>query len=178
MLVDSLDEVRAAVPGHDPDFEANDLAERMASGTLGWHRSLRVPMEGCHHGGRMQHSAHLRLVTELAEVFAEDHGLPATRLLDEHGLVSAMPRVRVRVLADARAGDVLHTRFEVHQVVGGNLFDCRFDSHVERDGRLVPVAIGILLLGFARIDDPARGAADLSPEMIERMTAERAAFAT
>jgi acyl-CoA thioesterase FadM len=170
MLVDSVDQVRPAVPGHDPDYEAMDLARRMASGTLGWHRSSRVPMDGCHQAGRMQHSTVLRLLAELAEVFAEDHGLPARRLLDEHGLVAVVPRLRLRLLADACAGEVLHMRYEVHQVVGGNLFDCRFDAHVVRDGRPVPVAAGILLQGFARVDDPAGRAADLSPSMIEGMT--------
>jgi acyl-CoA thioesterase FadM len=162
MLVDSLEEVGM---------------ERLGVGLAGWRRPLRVPMDGCHHGGRMQHSAHVRALTELAEAFVEDRGLPAKRLLDEHGLVMIMPRVRVRLLADAYAGEVLHTGFEVHQAIGGNHFDCRFDAHVEREGRLVPVAVGILLLGFARVDDTGGRAAELSADMIERLTAERAATA-
>lgn len=176
MLVDALDEVRAAVPGHDPDFEASDLARRMADGTLGWHRSWRVRMESCHHAGRMQHAAHVRALAELAEAFAEDHGLPAGRLLAERGLVSVMPRLRVRLLGDAYAGELLHTRFEVHQAIGRHLFDCRLDSHVERDGRLVPVAFAILLQGFTRADDPSGEAVELDAETIERMTADRTAL--
>ena len=178
MLVDGLEQVRTAVPGHDPGVEARDLAERMAGGTLGWHRSWRVPLENCHHAGRMPHSAHLRVLTELAELFAEDHGLPAGRLLDEHGLVTVVRRVRIRLLADACAGELLHTRYEVHEVVGRNLFDCRYDARVERDGRPIPVAAGVLLQGFAYVDDPAARPVALSPEMIGRMTAERASSVT
>ena len=162
MLVERLDEVGA---------------ERAAGSTPAWRRSYRVAMEGCHHAGRMRHSDHMGVLMELAEVFAEEHGLPARRLLDEHGLVSVVPRVRVRLLADAYAGDVLHAGFEVHQVVGSGQFDCRFGAHVECDGRAVPVAVGTLLLGFARVDDPDGRAVEFSPEMIERMTAEPATIA-
>jgi acyl-CoA thioesterase FadM len=152
-------------------LETPDLEERTEAGASGWQRSGRVPMESCHHAGRMPHSAHLRVLTEVAETFAEDRGLPARRLLDEHGLVAIVPRVRIRLLADACAGDVLHTRYEVHQVLGRNLFDCRFDASVERGGRLTAVAAGVLLQGFAHVDDPAGRPAELSPEMVERMTA-------
>lgn len=163
MLVDRLDDVGM---------------ERVGVGVAGWRRSLRVPMDGCHHGGRMQHSAHVRVLTELAEAFVEDRGLPARRLLDEHGLVMIMPRMRVRLLADAYAGEVLQTGFEVHQAIGGNRLDCRFDAHVEREGRLVPVAVGMLLLGFAHVDDMGGHAAELGADMIERLApAEQVAAA-
>lgn len=156
---------------------AGHRSEGMAGGGPDWHRSWRVPMDGCHHAGRMQHSTLLRLAAELAEVFAEDHGLSARRMLDEHGLTAVVPRLRVRLLADAYAGEVLHQRYEVRHVVGRNLFDCRFDAHVVRDGRSVSVAAGTLLQGFTRVDDPTGRAAELSAETIRCMTAERARVA-
>jgi len=172
MLVEAVDRVRPAVPGQDPEPEASGLAERLADGTGGWHRSLRVPLDGCHHhAARMQHATLLRFVAEAAEAFAEDRGVSPRRLLDEHGLLPVVPRLRVRLLADAFAGDLLHLRYEVHGVLGQSLVDCRFDAHVVRDGQPVRVAAGILLQGFARVDDAEGRPAELGADVIERLSA-------
>jgi acyl-CoA thioesterase FadM len=170
MAIDEIDRIRTAVDSHDPEFEARDLDSRITNDALGWYRSWRVPMANCHYSGRMQYSGFIRVLDELAELFLEDKGLPVGELLDTRGWTMVMPRVRVRVLADAYAGDLMHTTYEVHQVVGQKLFDCRFDAHVQRDDRRIPVATGILLQGFASLDDMSGKAVDIGPDIIEKMT--------
>ncbi|WP_422768948.1 hypothetical protein ACN28C_19325 [Plantactinospora sp. WMMC1484] len=170
MAIDEFDRIPTAVDTHDPEFEARDLDERITNDALGWFRSWRVPVSGCHYDNRMQYSGHLRILDELAELFAADRGLPARQTLLEHGLVPVMPRVRLRLLADAYAGDLVHTTYEVHQVVGGACFDCRFDAHVQRGDRRIPVATGILLSAYAREDDRAGKPVPLPTDIIEAMT--------
>lgn len=170
MAIDEFDRVRTAVDTHDPEFEARDLDARITDDALGWFRSWRVPVTACHYDDRMQYSGHLRVLEELAELFAADRGLPAREMLLGRGLVPVLPRVRLRLLADAFAGDLMHTTYEVHQVVGGATFDFRYDAHVQRDGRRIPVATGILLAGYAHHDDPAGKPVPLPAEVIEALT--------
>lgn len=169
MAIDKIDRIRTAVESHDPEFEARDLDERITNDTLGWHRSWRVALGDCHYSGRMQYTGYVRILEQLGELFLADKGLPVSELIAQ-GQTTVMPRVRVRILADAEAGDLMHTTYEIHQVVGGKLLDCRFDCHVERGERRIPVATGILLKGFASLDDDGGKPVELSPDMVVKLT--------
>jgi acyl-CoA thioesterase FadM len=170
MAVDKIDRIRTAVESHDPEFEARDLDERITNDGLGWHRSWRVATHRCHYAGRVHYAGYLRILEELAEMFLADRGITTRDLIQRHGLLPMMQRVRVRVLADAYAGDRMHTTYEIHQVVGGKLFDCRFDAHVERDGRRIPTATGILLAGFTGLATPDGRPVTPPAELLQRLT--------
>lgn len=178
MAVDKIDRIGTAVASHDPEFEARDLDARITNDALGWHRTFQVPLTICHYSGRVQYSGYLRVLEETYEQFLADQGLPAGKLVAERGWTVVVPRARVRILADAYVGDTMCATYEVHQLNARKYLDCRFDCHVQRDGRRIPVATGILLQGFAGVDDAQGRAVELEPALVERLTPASASAGT
>ena len=163
MLVDSLDErpPTSRDPAHR--MESTDMAGRLGDPHR-WGRPWRLPLDASH-----QHACHLEAVCELTEAFLDSHGVSTHDLLERHGLMTVTPRVRVRVLTSVRPADSVTVHYQVQAVACG-LFDCRFHAYLVRGGRPVPAATGILLLGFADVDDPTGTPVPLQPAIIARMT--------
>ena len=111
----------------------------------------------CHYSDRVQHSAYVRALEEVVERFLAERGLSVRKMLATHGWIPVVSRVRVRLLADARMDDDIHTRFSVGEILKDRAYEGRMDCHVERDGRPVHVATGEILHGYAQSDGAQAG---------------------
>ena len=67
-------------------------------------------------------------------------GCPWARMLDERGWIPVVSRARVRLLADARMEEYVHTTFAVSDVVKDVTWEGRMDCHVQRGADTIRVA--------------------------------------
>ncbi|HKT00939.1 MAG TPA: thioesterase family protein [Rugosimonospora sp.] len=124
-------------------------------GGFAW--SFRAPYFHCHYSERLAHSAYVRTLEEVVDRFLADRGLSVGRMLAERAWIPVVSRARVRLLADARMEETVHTRFAVEDVHLGTTYDARMDCHVERAGQRVPVATARIQHGYAISRGPRAG---------------------
>jgi acyl-CoA thioesterase FadM len=112
----------------------------------------------CHYSDRVQHSAYVRALEEVVERFLAERGLSVRTMLESHGWVPVVSRARLRLLADAHMDEEVHTCFIVGEILKDMAYEGRMECYVKRDGRLVHVATGEILHGYAKINGARAGA--------------------
>lgn len=118
-----------------------------APGAYLW--SWRAAYYLCHYSDRVQHSGFVRCLEEVVDHYLQDRGIGIGRLLRERYWIPVVSRARVRLGAPAHLDDVVHTVFEVTDVLRDTLFSGTMSCWVERDGELACVAAGEILHGYA-----------------------------
>lgn len=118
-----------------------------APGAYLW--SWRAAYYLCHYSDRVQHSGFVRCLEEVVDRYLQGHGLGVGRLLRERYWIPVVSRARVRLGAAAHMDDIVHTVFEVTDVLRDTLFSGTMSCWVERDGELACVATGEILHGYA-----------------------------
>jgi acyl-CoA thioesterase FadM len=138
---------------------AADARSALAAARLGatlWTWRARYFL--CHYSDRVQHSAYVRALEEVVERFLAERGLSVRTMLESHGWVPVVSRARVRLFADAHMDEDVHTCFRAGEILKDMAYEGRMECYVERDGRLVHVATGEILHGYAQ-SNPARAGA-------------------
>jgi hypothetical protein len=93
----------------------------------------------------------------VVEGFLAARGLSIRTLLAERSWIPVVSRVRVRMLADARMEEVVHTCFAVEEVLRDAAFRARMDCWVRRGDGLVRCATASILHGYALSRGPEAG---------------------
>lgn len=115
--------------------------------------SWRIPYFYCHHTVRMQMSGFLRQMEEVVDLFLEERGASIRTLLDEQNWIPVVPSSTIELTGEALMEEELVTVFEVVHDFKGVTYTSSMTCYVERDGELVPVAVGEITHGYAVIDD-------------------------
>jgi acyl-CoA thioesterase FadM len=103
----------------------------------------------CHYSDRVQHSAYVRALEETVERFLAGRGISVGRLLADRGWIPVVSRASVRVLADAHMEEVVHTTFEVEDVLKRSGYDGVMNCYVRRGSTCVRTATARILHGYA-----------------------------
>lgn len=145
----SLDGVAGAewLPGPVPELPSDAAEEAVPADGFRW--SWRAPYFYCHFSDRVQHSGFVRALEEVVDLFLADRGISVRHMLTERGWIPVVSRARVRLLGATHMEEVVHTTFRVDEILRGTMFDGRMLCRVERNGRMVPVAAGRILHGYA-----------------------------
>ena len=110
--------------------------------------STRIPYYYCHYSTRLRHSGYVRLLEEAVDRFLADRGISVRTMLETNGWVPVVSRARVRVLAQARMEERLHTVFAVRDVIKNRLYQATMDCYVEREGLLVHTGTATITHGY------------------------------
>lgn len=133
--------------------------------------SWRARYFHCHYSDRVQHSAFVRALEEVVDRFLADRGISVGRLLAERSWIPVVSRARVQLIVAAHMEETVHTVLTVLDILRGTLFDARMDCYVRRGTRLVPVATGRILHGYAiAAGEGAGGVAVLDPAVQRALT--------
>lgn len=103
----------------------------------------------CNYSDRVQHSGYVRALEEIVDRFLADRGLSIPRLLAERSWIPVVSRARVRSLASAHMGEIVHTTFAVEDILKMTAYDGRMDCYVQRGEMLKHVAFARILHGYA-----------------------------
>jgi acyl-CoA thioesterase FadM len=112
----------------------------------------------CHYSDRVQHSAYVKALEEVVERFLAERGLSVRTMLESHGWIPVVSHARVRLFADAHMDEDIHTCFMVGEILKDMAYEGRMECYVERAGRLVHVATGEILHGYAQSNGAHAGA--------------------
>ncbi|GIJ08935.1 thioesterase [Micromonospora andamanensis] len=162
----------AAAPGsrrYDPRRPVRDQLVDPGSSALHW--PWRARYFYCHYSDRVQHSAYVRCVESAVDRLLEARGISVGRLLAERAWIPVVSRARVRIHAAAHLEETVHTVVDVDSVLRQQLFEVRLSCHVVRGDRLVTVAEGRVLHGYAvGRGDRAGEVAQLDPDIVAALT--------
>ncbi|MEU4789901.1 thioesterase [Micromonospora tulbaghiae] len=123
----------------------------------GFRWSETIPYPHCQFSDRMQHSGYVRDLEEVVHRYLAERGISIRRMLTERNWIPAVTRSQVRLLADARLEEELHTVFTVDDIVKDVMFTGRMDCYVVRDGVIVPTATGSITHGYGVASGPEAG---------------------
>ena len=152
-----------------PDADVRSVLEASAPGALHW--PWRASYFSCHYSDRVQHSAFTRALEEVVDRYLAECGLAIPQVLAERGWIPVVSKARVRTLADAHMGEIVHTRFHVEGFLKDAAYDCRMDGFVQRGSHLVHVATANILHGYAYSRGPSAGRlVSLDPATMKTLT--------
>jgi acyl-CoA thioesterase FadM len=103
----------------------------------------------CHYSDCVQHSAYVRALEEVVERFLAERGLSVRTVMETYGWIPVVARTRLRLFADVHMDEDVHTRFTVGEILKDTAYEGRMECFVERQRRLVHVATGDILHGYA-----------------------------
>ncbi|WP_309222736.1 thioesterase family protein [Micromonospora sp. CP22] len=162
----------ADAPGsrpYDPRRPVRDQLVDPDSPALYW--PWRARYFYCHYSDRVQHSAYVRCVEAAVDRLLEARGISVGRLLAERAWIPVVSRARVRIHQAAHMEETVHTVVDVDSVLREQLFEVRLTCHVVRDDRLLTVAEGRVLHGYAiSRGDRAGEVARLGPDIVATLT--------
>ena len=103
----------------------------------------------CQFSDCVQHSAYIGALEETVDRYLAARGLSIGRVLVDRKWIPVVSRARVRVLADVRMEEVVHTTFVVDDVFKTMGYSGRMDCYVEREERVLRVATASIVHGYA-----------------------------
>jgi acyl-CoA thioesterase FadM len=119
---------------------------------FGW--KWRVPYFYCHFSERMHMSAFLRVMEEVVDLFLASRGLPIRPVLHGRGWIPVVTRSQVELLDEVLMEEDLYTVYTVQDVFKDLLYTSKMDCYVVREGKVVPVATGIITHGYMTEREP------------------------
>lgn len=137
------------LPDIDPE---GDVLAQVVKGRNAFAWKWRMPYMYCHFTERVQMSGYLRQMEEVVDLFLADRGISIKTLLDDRSWIPVVPHSRIRLLEEAYMEEELYTVYTVENVFKTATYTSRMDCFVIRDGRVVPVATGTIIHGYAIID--------------------------
>jgi acyl-CoA thioesterase FadM len=111
----------------------------------------------CQFSDCVQHSAYIRALEETVDRYLATRGLTIGRVLADRKWIPVVSRARVRVLADVRMEEVVHTMFAVDDVFKTMGYSGSMNCYVEREGRAVHVATAAIVHGYAIAEGEGMG---------------------
>ncbi|MET9263814.1 thioesterase [Amycolatopsis sp. NPDC004079] len=163
----------------------DDLAERVEhpAGTdeevsallaPAFRHSFRASYVYCHYSDRVQHSAYVRTLEDVVDRFLHSRGLSVSRMLAERGWIPVVSKARVTLTADAHMDEIVHTAFQVRDVLKETTYDATMDCYVRRGPRLLRVAAARIQHGYAISRGEQAGTlARLDPGVLGALTGSR-----
>jgi acyl-CoA thioesterase FadM len=130
---------------------------RVPPGLLGSNKPIilkvRIPYPYCHGNQRLRMSGYLRYMEAAEDHLLMDRGISIRHMLEAKCWIPVVPTVKMQIYSEAYMEETLYIVYALDEFVKDITYTCSMNCYAQRNDRLVHTAAGMIVHGYARIEN-------------------------